>query len=434
MHAPDDFLTPNSPTWCPGCGNFAMWRALRTAYSELELPFDKLAVVWGIGCHGNGADFTRCQGFHALHGRALPVATGLHLSNPELTVVVEMGDGDAFGIGLGHFAHSCRRNLDITLLILNNFNYGMTGGQCSATTPATGKTASGFLSELEPPLDICRVAAAAGAPYIGRTMATGRELVDQLAAAIRYPGFALMDIWGLCPGRYTKRNRLTLTQMAEDIESHGQVAGPVAENEREEYAAHYLRLASGAPSASEPLSVATTCEAPTGKRCDVLLLGSAGQYINTVGEILCLAGMSGGLHVSQKNDYPITVLRGHSIAEVVLDRQPIDYTGIGTPAAVLCVAPEGVARRKKVFALLPADAVVVKDSKLAMPDTRARIIDMDFTSLKIRASEQALAALAMLAREGELLTHEMLIAGLSHRYRGKMLEDAKIVVGRICGR
>ena len=98
MSAISDFETPNVPTWCPGCGNFGMWRALRTAYVELGLPFEKLAVVWGIGCHGNGADFTRCQGFHALHGRALPVATGLHLSNRDLTVVVEMGDGDAFGV------------------------------------------------------------------------------------------------------------------------------------------------------------------------------------------------------------------------------------------------------------------------------------------------------------------------------------------------
>ena len=111
-------------------------------------------------------------------------------------------------------------------------------------------------------------------------------------------------------------------------------------------------LAGSAPAASKPLRVAAICDAPIDERCDVLLLGSAGQYINTVGEILCLAGMSGGLHVSQKNDHPITVLRGHSIAEVVLDREPIDYTGIGTPDVVLCVAAEGVARRKKVFGTL----------------------------------------------------------------------------------
>ncbi len=222
--------------------------------------------------------------------------------------------------------------------------------------------------------------------------------------------------------------------MAEDIKASCAITGPVAGNEREEYAAHYRRLATSAPAASKPLSVAAICDAPIRKRCDVLLLGSAGQYINTVGEILCLAGMSGGLHVSQKNDYPITVLRGHSIAEVVLDRQPIEYTGIGNPAVVLCVAAEGVARRTKVFSTLSEDAVVVKDSKLTLPETRAKVINIDFADLKIRSSEQALAALAVVARDGILLTYEMLAAGLGHRYKGKMLEEALALVNRICGR
>lgn len=421
------------PVFCPGCGHEAVVRGLDQALQRLGLPGNRVAIVSDIGCSGLFDTFFNTHAFHGLHGRALTYATGIKMARPDLKVIVVMGDG-GLGIGGAHVLSSCRRNLDITLLILNNFNYGMTGGQCSATTPTTGRTSSGFLNELEAPLDICRVAVAAGAPYVDRTMATGKELVDSLVQALCYPGFSLIDIWGLCPGRYSKKNRVTLTQMAEDIKESSAIAGPVAGNEREEYAAHYRRLATRAPAASKPLTVAATCHAPIRERCDVLLLGSAGQYINTVGEILCLAGMSGGLHVSQKNDYPITVLRGHSIAEVVLDRQPIEYTGIGSPAVVVCVAAEGVARRKKVFATLPEDAVVVKDSKLSLPDTRAKVIDIDFAKLKIRSSEQALAALAMVAREGILLTYEMLVVGLGHRYQGKMLDEALAVVARICDR
>jgi 2-oxoglutarate/2-oxoacid ferredoxin oxidoreductase subunit beta len=310
----------------------------------------------------------------------------------------------------------------------------MTGGQCSATTPITGKTSSGFLSELEAPLDICRVAAAAGAPYVDRALATGRTLAGCLVQALRYPGFSLVDIWGLCPGRYSKRNRMTPAQMEEDIKESTGVTGLVADNQREEYSAHYHRLAGSAPAAAPPVSVETICDAPIAGRCGVLLLGSAGQYINTVGEILCLAGMSGGLHVSQKNDYPITVLRGHSIAEVVLDREPIEYTGIGIPTVVLCVAAEGVARRKKVFGMLTEESLVVKVSTLSLPQTRARVIDLDCADLKIRPSERALAALATMAREGILLKYEMLAAGLGHRYRGKMLDEALAVAARICDR
>ncbi len=418
------------PVFCPGCAHEAVVRGLDQALEMLELPGNQVAIVSDIGCSGLFDTFFNTHAFHGLHGRALTYATGLKMARPDLKVIVVMGDG-GLGIGGAHVLSSCRRNLDITLLILNNFNYGMTGGQCSATTPTTGKTSSGFLNELEAPLDICKVAVAAGAPYVDRTMATGRELADHLADAIRYPGFSLIDIWGLCPGRYTKRNRVTLAQMEEDIKKSSLTTGPVAANEREEYAAHYFRLAGSAPAASRPISVAVICEAPIRKRCDVLLLGSAGQYINTAGEILCLAGMSGGLHVSQKNDYPITVLRGHSIAEVVLDRQPIEYTGIGTPAVVVCVAAEGVARRKKVFATLSEESLVVKDGELSLPDTGARVIDIDFAGLKIRSSEQVLAALAVVAREGSLLTYEMLAAGLRHRYSGKMLDEALAVVNRL---
>jgi 2-oxoglutarate ferredoxin oxidoreductase subunit beta len=197
--APDDFLTPNAPTWCPGCGNFAMWRALRNAYSELDIPFEKLAMVWGIGCHGNGADFTRCQGFHALHGRALPVATGLHLSNPELTVVVEMGDGDAFGIGIGHFLHSCRRNLDMTSITHDNQVYGLTTGQASPTTERGAHTPSTPTGVLERPVNTIGLAIAEGATFVARGYADDvPHLTELMKAAITHRGFSVLDVFQPC--------------------------------------------------------------------------------------------------------------------------------------------------------------------------------------------------------------------------------------------
>jgi 2-oxoglutarate ferredoxin oxidoreductase subunit beta len=145
-----------------------MFTALRKAYERLDLDFEHLAVVWGIGCHGNGADFTRCQGFHGLHGRSLPAATGLALSNPELTVVVEMGDGDGYGIGMGHFAHSCRRNIDLTVVAHNNQIYGLTTGQASPTTEHLMKTVSTPTGVLEEPVNTVGLAIAEGATFVAR--------------------------------------------------------------------------------------------------------------------------------------------------------------------------------------------------------------------------------------------------------------------------
>jgi 2-oxoglutarate ferredoxin oxidoreductase subunit beta len=195
----DDFATPNAPTWCPGCGNLGMWRALRTAYAELEIPQEKLAIVWGIGCHGNGADFTRCQGFHALHGRALPVATGIHLANPWLTVVVEMGDGDAFGIGIGHFAHSCRRNLDMTAITHDNQVYGLTTGQASPTTEQGVHTPSTPAGVLERPLNTVGLAIAEGATFVARGFSDDVEhLTGLVKAAISHRGFSVVDVFQPC--------------------------------------------------------------------------------------------------------------------------------------------------------------------------------------------------------------------------------------------
>jgi 2-oxoglutarate ferredoxin oxidoreductase subunit beta len=176
-----------------------MWRALRTAYAELDLPLEKLAVVWGIGCHGNGADFTRCQAFHALHGRALPVATGLHLANPELTVVVEMGDGDAFGIGLGHFAHGCRRNLDVTAITHDNQIYGLTVGQASPTSARGMRTPSTPTGVLEEPVNTVGLAIAEGATFVARGFADDVEhLTGLLKEAIGHRGFAVIDVFQPC--------------------------------------------------------------------------------------------------------------------------------------------------------------------------------------------------------------------------------------------
>ena len=159
------------PAFCPGCAHDRVVHALDRALRTLGLAGHQVAIVSDIGCSGLFDTFFHTHAFHGLHGRALTYASGLKLARPELTVLTTMGDG-GLGIGGAHFLSACRRNLDISLLVLNNFNYGMTGGQCSATTPSDALTASGFLNRLEPPLDICRVAAAAGASYVARSAAS----------------------------------------------------------------------------------------------------------------------------------------------------------------------------------------------------------------------------------------------------------------------
>lgn len=199
MPAKKEFETPNRPTWCPGCGNFGMWEAFKRACEQLDLSFEQLAIVWGIGCHGNGADFTRCQGFHALHGRALPVAGGLALADPGLQVVVEMGDGDCYGIGVGHFLHSCRRNIAMTAITHNNQIYGLTTGQASPTTEQYMRTPSTPTGVLEEPVNTVGLAIAEGATFVARGFAGDiPHLTELFVQAIGHKGFALVDVFQPC--------------------------------------------------------------------------------------------------------------------------------------------------------------------------------------------------------------------------------------------
>ena len=194
-----EYTTRNRPTWCPGCGNYGMWEALKRALAGLGLDFHEFSVVWGIGCHGNGADFLKTQGFHGLHGRALPVATALKLSQPDLRVIVEAGDGDGYGLGLGHFVHALRRNVDMTYLAHNNQIYGLTTGQASPTSDHLMRSVSTPAGVLEEPVNPIGLALSEGATFVARGFAGDvRHLTELYTQAIEHEGFAVVDVFQPC--------------------------------------------------------------------------------------------------------------------------------------------------------------------------------------------------------------------------------------------
>lgn len=199
MSDPKAFSSPNRPTWCPGCGNHGMFEALKRAYAELGWDARDFSMFWGIGCHGNGADFYHVQGFHALHGRALPPATAFALTRPDQRVVVEMGDGDCYGLGLGHFVHSCRRNVAMTAIVHNNQIYGLTTGQASPTTDHLMRTVSTPAGVPEDPVNPIGIALAEGATFIARGFAGDiPHLTSLYVEALTHDGFALVDVFQPC--------------------------------------------------------------------------------------------------------------------------------------------------------------------------------------------------------------------------------------------
>lgn len=195
--------------WCPGCGIGSAFSACITALEKTEIDYDQFAIVSGIGCTGRVAGYLKVDSFHTTHGRAIPFATGLKLANPQLNVFVFSGEGDLFAIGGNHFLHAARRNIDITVICVNNMNYGMTGGQVSANTPIGAKTTTSPYGNVESPLNLPSLAAACGAVYVARWLSLDvRRLTQSIYDALMKPGFSFVEILAPCPTAFGRRNRL----------------------------------------------------------------------------------------------------------------------------------------------------------------------------------------------------------------------------------
>lgn len=195
-----DFKSDYKPVWCAGCGDFGVLNALTKAMAALELRPENVAMIAGIGCSSRIPAYTRVYGFHGVHGRALPLATGLAVSRPELTVIATGGDGDGFSIGGNHFLHACRRNVDLTYLVMDNAVYGMTKGQASPTTEPDW-TGSKLAPEgtHQPALHPLEIALAAGAPFIARAFSNSpNDLARVITEAIEFPGFSFVQILSPC--------------------------------------------------------------------------------------------------------------------------------------------------------------------------------------------------------------------------------------------
>ncbi|MBD3348372.1 MAG: 2-oxoacid:ferredoxin oxidoreductase subunit beta [Candidatus Eisenbacteria bacterium] len=195
--------------WCPTCGLGTVVTAFASAVDKLEIPLDDLAVVSGIGCTGRVAGYIKVDSFHTTHGRAIPFATGLHLTNPKLKVVVISGDGDLISIGGNHFIHAARRNVDITVICVNNFIYAMTGGQVAPTTPLRANASTMPYGNFERPFNIPYLAESSGAVYVARWTALHvRRLTKAIAEALQKPGFSVVEVISPCSTLYSRRNRI----------------------------------------------------------------------------------------------------------------------------------------------------------------------------------------------------------------------------------
>ncbi|MDK9700611.1 MAG: 2-oxoglutarate ferredoxin oxidoreductase subunit beta [bacterium] len=205
--------------WCPGCGIGIVAKALYKAFSELGWKNEDIAMVSGIGCTSRITGYTKANTLHTTHGRALSFATGIKMVRPDKHVVSMAGDGDTLAIGGNHFIHACRRNIDITVIIVNNHIYGMTGGQFSPTTPQGAYAATAPYGNIEPGFDVAELAKASGATYVARcTVANGVMMERLIRNGLAHHGFSVIEVIANCHTQFGRRNRMPdAWQMIDDI-------------------------------------------------------------------------------------------------------------------------------------------------------------------------------------------------------------------------
>ncbi len=195
----NDYKSDVKPIWCPGCGDYAVLNALLRAFAQLQLDPARTVVASGIGCSSRFPAFVKTYGIHGVHGRPLPLATGIKLANPELTVVAVGGDGDGFSIGGGHLPHAARRNIDLTYIVMDNNIYGMTKGQPSPTSPEDLKTKASPYGTTEEPLNPILMALAYDATFVARAFSVQlKEMIDLFVQALQHPGFAFIQVLSPC--------------------------------------------------------------------------------------------------------------------------------------------------------------------------------------------------------------------------------------------
>jgi Pyruvate/2-oxoacid:ferredoxin oxidoreductase gamma subunit len=315
---------------------------------------------------------------------------------PDLTVVVIMGDGGT-GIGGAHLLSAARRNIGVTVLVLNNFNFGMTGGQHSTTTPEGFLTPTTPAGNLEAPLDICATVGVNGAAFSYRGTSFDADLADRIAEGITTEGLAVLDVWDLCTAYFVPNNKFGRRQIDQTMEALGLESGVLYRNERQELAAAYRRLAEGQNEGLRVKTVQSSVNPTLERRLHFVVAGSAGGRVRSAARLVALAAMRAGLWSAQRDDYPTTVKSGHSVSEVVISPEELHYSGVEHPEVLVIVSEDGFGKAGPYLEVMGGDDTVFVAAGLPHPETAAAVITLDPTQSEMRIPRASLA-LAMVAK------------------------------------
>ncbi len=430
--------------FCKGCGHSHILRKLDEALVKLNLNPEDICLVTDIGCIGL-ADylFDKVHTVHTTHGRSTAFATGIALANKvlgskKLKTIVLIGDGGAM-IGLLHIVNAALINTDLTVIVADNFLFGMTGGQQSAFTPIDFITQTSPLGNIIPPIDLCKVAISSKAPFVARKISTDRDLVNILAEGINFNGFALIEVLELCTEYAVEKNKLKGTDLEKIAREHDHQIG-LLENyqDRIEFSELYINKFF---KEEQSIELFKDFIIPDRTKIDfkerfnkdqlgIILGGSAGEKVQSSAALLCQAATKAGLFTTQKNDNPVTQGSGFSLAEIIISNQEIFYTGVDSPFAVLIVSQDGLNEiiSQGVFDKIKKETILIYDESLNPSVSTNRMYSLPLRKF-CSPSKAALGAIDVLLKITEPFDLKIFYNEIEKRfgdyeklYKGNILE------------
>ena len=382
--------------FCPGCSHGKVLGALSDSLKQQGLDPTEVVIVTDIGCVGLSDKYFVTHAFHGLHGRAITYASGIKMQNPALKVVVLIGDGGC-GIGGHHLLNAARMNTDVAVLVFNNFNFGMTGGQHSVTTPMDSITPTTSLGSTDAPMDIAGTAKVNGGGFVARATAFDKDLPEMINKAMNHDGFALIDIWELCTAYYVVRNDFGRKEMMNYMDSMNMESGLLQETDRSSFQTNYKNVQEQA-SKQKPMGgliLETKFSSNLDKPIRIVLAGAAGQKVVSAGNLLASAATLSGLWTSRRADFPITIQTGFSVAEVVISPEPVLYSGVIKPDVAALVAAEGRDKIARLTKAMDKTGLIYFSEGLGNVDSKAKQLPLLFpesAQKEVRKNVSALTA------------------------------------------
>ncbi len=415
------YLSTSELPYCKGCGHHLIARNTEEALKKTGLnPLDVILVT-DIGCHGIIDKKFHTHTVHGLHGRSVALASGvtLGINDPSKKVIVYIGDGGAT-IGLQHIIEAAHRNFDMTVIIHNNMLYGMTGGQASGLTPCGFKTPTSPEGKPYSGYDLCRKANNVGASYARRIIGKG-DFSDHLVEAIKTEGFSLLEVMEICPSYGVKFN--PDRKLKDIIEQAGLQMKLYSNKIRKRYRVHNCEKPPSLFKAAKEIKIEFQSELK--EPITLILSGSAGGGVQLATELFAQAAIASGLQVSKKGSYPVTVGTGFSSSEIIISPDPILFTGIEDPDAVIVVSKDGLEHSRAIIEHMK-DGLLVIDENIDTPFTGAEILKADFHG-KAGSRNAALSALIFYLRHHPVIPFDALISTLKgSKISGKVNLDVML--------